>query len=78
MSMDLFEWRKLFIDAIVEEELYPDYPDYPFSRMNRKQSSDERRLLKMLPYGFSELREFDGGNVFRSFLFNERGSDEGE
>ena len=46
--------------------------------MNRKQSSDERRLLKMLPYGFSELREFDGGNVFRSFLFNERGSDEGE
>lgn len=78
MSMDLFEWRKLFIDAIVEEGLYPDYPDYPFSRMNRKPSSDEKRLLKMLPYGFSELREFDGGNVFRSFLFNERSSDEGE
>lgn len=68
--MDLFEWRKLFVDAIIEEGLYPNYPDYPFSRLNWEPSPDERRLLKMLPHGFNEFREFDGCDVFKHFLFN--------
>lgn len=74
--MDLFEWRKLFIDNILEEGLYPDYPEYPFSRMHWKPNADEKRLLKMLPHGFSEFRKFDGCSVFQCFLFNEGGSDE--
>ena len=77
-SMDLFEWRSLFIDAIVDEGLYPDYPDYPFSRMNWESTSEEKRLLKMLPHGFSEFRDFDGCAVFKLFLFNEGGVDEEE
>lgn len=76
--MDLFEWRRLFIDTVIEEGLYPDYPDYPFSRINWEPSPTERRLLKMLPHGFSEFREFDGCAVFKSFLFNEGSPDEEE
>lgn len=76
--MDLFEWRKLFIDTVAEEGLYPDYPDYPFARIHWEPNSDEKRLLKMLPYGLSELREFDGCSVFQNFLFNGGETDEGE
>lgn len=77
-SMDLFEWRRLFIDTIVDGGLCPDYPDYPFSRVNWKPTPEEKRLLKMLPHGFSEFRGFDGCVVFKVFLFNERGLDEDE
>ena len=66
--MDLFNWRRAFIDYVDSSGLYPDIPQYPFFRNSMKLTTHEKRIVKMLPVGFNEYGDFNGTEIFKEFL----------
>lgn len=68
IDMDLFSWRRGFIDAIENSELYPDVPRYPFGFTNWEPPEEKKRLLEMLPPDIFDLNDFNGCRIFKKYL----------
>ena len=66
--MDLFSWRRGFIDAIENSVLYPDVPRYPFGFTNWEPPEEKKRLLEMLPPDIFDLNDFNGCRIFNKYL----------
>lgn len=66
--MDLFGWRRSFIDAVENSELYPDAPRCSFGFTSWKPPEEKKRLLEMLPPDIFELNDFSGCRIFKKYL----------
>lgn len=75
VSMDLFGWRKLFLDAVKESEQYPNAPQYPFGAIEWEPPAGKERLLEMLPANFYDSRDFSGCKVFKKYLLGAENND---
>lgn len=68
IDMDLFRWRKVFLDTVENSGLYPNVPRYPFGFSNWEPPAGKERLLEMLPISIFDFNDFNGCKVFKKYL----------
>ena len=75
ISMDLFSWRRTFLDAVRNSGRYPDVPRYSFV-MNWEPPGNKERLLKMLPVSVFDYGDFNGCSIFEKYILGDEGNDQ--
>lgn len=75
IDMDLFSWRRTFLDAVKESEQYPDIPIHPFGLMEWEPPAGKEKLLEMLPPHSYDFYHFSGCKVFKDYLLGDKGHD---
>lgn len=76
IDMDLFGWRRTFLNAVKESEQYPDVPLHPFGAMAWEPPAGKERLLEMLPPSSYDFHHFSGCKVFENYLLGDKGHDQ--
>lgn len=75
IDMDLFGWRRTFLDVVKESDEYPDVPQYPFRVIGWEPPVGKERLLEMLPSSSFDFHHFSGCKVFKKYLLGDEGHD---
>lgn len=75
IDMDLFGWRRTFLDVVKESYEYPDVPQYPFGVIGWEPPVGKERLLEMLPSSSFDFHHFSGCKVFKKYLLGDEGHD---
>ena len=75
IDMDLFSWRRSFLDTVKESERYPNVPQHPFGITEWELPAGKERLLEMLPPDSYDFHDFSGCNVFKNYLLGDENNE---